>query len=169
MTNTQSGNPPDATAAAASRGPLSGAFGIVVFIVLFGTAGYLSYRSLTTAPVPVPDPIMVTFLCLETNKSFEYLMHEGEKWPVLSPFTNKKTGYPVEECYWTRDGKRKETPTFVVLNETLNKPGDTICPECGRLVVGHNPLPPESVPLETTTAPAKDAAESAPPTTQPAE
>lgn len=167
-TQLETGNPRPSPAGVA-RGPLSGALGIVVFLALFGAAGYLSYQSLTTAPVPPPEPIMVTFLCLETGKPFELLMHEGDKWPVMSPYTQKETGYPVEACYWTKDGKRKETPTYVILNETLGKSGDTICSECGRLVVGHNPLPPESVPLATTQPASAPAEGSGVPTTQPAD
>ncbi len=37
---------------------------------------------------------------------------------------------------------QKKNGTWVVLNETLGKPGETVCPECGNRVVGHNPLPP---------------------------
>lgn len=131
----------------AVRGPLSGAMGIVLFLVLFGAAGYLTYRTFTYVPIPKADPIEMTFLCVETNKSFEGQMIEGDKWPVLSPFSGKMTGYPVEKCYWTKDGKRKEVPTLVILNESLGKSGDTICHDCGRLVIGHNPIPDEDVPL----------------------
>lgn len=148
----------------ATKGPLSGGLGIVVFLALFGAAGYLTYKTLTTAPIPEPIPINTTFKCLETGKVFEFAMTEGEHWPVTSPFSNKKTGYPVERCYWTRDGKRKEEPDYVILNETLGKSGDTICAVCGRIVIGHNPTPDEKVPLATPAS-----APAAAPTTQPAE
>jgi len=135
-----------------STGPLSGPLGIFVFILLFTAAGYLTYHTLTTAPIPDPKPQLTVFLCTETNKPFEYAMQMGEKWPVPSPFSKKNTGYPAEQCYWTRDGKRKSEPTYVILNEHLGKRGDTICPDCGRLVVGHNPPPPDSLPLVDVTA-----------------
>ncbi|RIK65477.1 MAG: hypothetical protein DCC65_12400 [Planctomycetota bacterium] len=154
---------PSATqhAADASRGPLSGGVGIFVFIALFGAAAFLTYRTLTTAPIPPAEPLKLTFYCVEARKPFDYDIKEGEKWPIVSPYTGKATGYPAEKCYWTKDGKRTEEPTYVVLNETLGKSGDTICPVCGRLVIGHNPMPDESVPLAgSTTQPA------APPTTQ---
>lgn len=152
-----------------ARGPLSGPLGIVVFLVLFGSAGYLTYRTLTIAPIPPTEPIEMTFFCIETKKPFEGKMVEGEKWPVMSPYSGKMTGYPVERCYWTKDGKRKEEPSLVVLNESLGKSGDTICPDCGRLVIGHNPIPDESVPLAESEEKPKSA-ESAPvPTTQPAD
>jgi hypothetical protein len=130
--------------------------GVFVCVVLFGVAGYLTYKTLFMAPPPTAQPIKAEFMCSETGKVFTYEMHAGEHWPVLSPYSGKMTGYPAERCYWTKDGKRKLTPTYVILNEHLGKPGDTICPECGRVVVGHNPPPPAEVPLaapETGTQP----------------
>ena len=121
--------------------------GILVFVLLFSAAGYLAYHTLTTAPIPDPVPETSDFVCTETHKHFEYAMKLGEKWPVPSPYSGKNSGYPAERCYWTRDGKRKSEPTYIILNQNLGKPGDTICPDCGRLVVGHNPPPPEAVPL----------------------
>jgi len=128
-------------------GPLSGGLGIFVVVLLLGTAAYLTVKTLTTAETPTPEPVEAVFMCVEANKTFKYAMKEGEHWPVLSPYSKKQTGYPTEPCYWTRDGKRKEKPTYVVLNEHIGKPGDTICPDCGRIVIGHNPPPPQDVPL----------------------
>ncbi len=128
-------------------GPLSGALGLFVFVALLGTAGFLSYRTLTSAEPAAPRSIDRDFLCSETGKHFRYALQVGESWPVSSPYSMKHTGYPAERCYWTRAGKRKLEPTYVILNEMLNKPGDTICPDCGRIVIGHNPEPPQTVPL----------------------
>lgn len=128
-------------------GRLSGGPGLVFAAILFGIAGFLVHKTLFTAERPTPEPVPVTFMCSETGKVFEHSMTEGEHWPVDSPYTGKKTGYPVERCYWTPDGKRKAMPTFVILNEHLGKPGDTICPDCKRVVVGHNPPPPPDVPF----------------------
>ena len=139
-----SGEPADAPR---TGGILAGPLGVILFVVLFGTAVYLSYRTLT-APDPVaPEPITKTFLCVETNKPFEYTIQLEEQWPVMSPYSQKKTWYPAEKCYWTKDGRRKREPTYVILNEYLGKKGDTICPDCGRIVIGHNPPPPEGIPL----------------------
>jgi hypothetical protein len=121
---------------------------------MFAVAAFLVYRALFTAGPPTPEPLLVMFMCSETSKTFEHAMQPGEHWPVNSPFTTKKTGYPVERCFWTRDGKRKLTPTYVILNENLGKKGDTICPDCGRIVIGHNPPPPPDVPLAGAPAPA---------------
>lgn len=140
-------------------GPLSGVLGLIVFIVLLGTAGFLSYRTLTSAEPAAPRSIDRDFVCSETGKHFRYALQIGESWPIPSPFSKKQTGYPAERCYWTRDGKRKSEPTYIILNEMLNKPGDTICPDCGRIVIGHNPEPPMSVPLADAPT-----SQSAPPT-----
>lgn len=146
-------------AARSAGGPLAGPLGIVVFVILFGAAGFLTYRTLFNPPPQKVILIPSDFLCIETNKHFEYAMHEDEDIPVISPYSGRRTGYPAEKCYWTRDGQRKSEPTFVVLNERLGKKGDTICPDCGRIVVGHNPQPPESIPLvdAPTTSQAADA------------
>ena len=129
-------------------GPLSGGLGLVVAIVLFAVAAFLLYRTLLKGGQhEAPLSIEATFMCVETGQTFPHVPQMGEKWPVVSPFTNRLTGYPTEQCYWTKDGKRKKTPTYVVLNEHLNKPGDTICPDCGRIVVGHNQMPPPGTPL----------------------
>jgi len=79
------------------------------------------------------------FMCSETNKPFAHEISEGESYPVISPFTGKATGYPAEECWWTKDGQVKNEPTYVLLKEATHQKGPTFCPDCGRLVVGHNP------------------------------
>ena len=91
------------------------------------------------------------FICSETGKTFEYAIKIGDTFPVRSPHSGKETGYRAEPCYWTRDGQIKNDPTWVLLNQTLGKPGPTFCPDCGRLVTemnnppvqGHPPPPTE--------------------------
>jgi len=138
-TNTERG-------AKSSGHPLSGGMGLFLFLVLIAAAGWLTYRTLFVGMAEKAVGHSSMFVCSETNKAFPYTMKEGEDYPVTSPFSNKKTGYPSEACYWTKDGKQKETPTYVILNSLLGKSGDTMCPECGRPVIGHNPRPPASVP-----------------------
>jgi hypothetical protein len=79
------------------------------------------------------------FICTETGKTFRHTNEIGEMQPIHSPFSGRDTGVPAEPCYWTRDGGIKSEPTWVLLNELAGKPGPTFCPDCGRLVVGHNP------------------------------
>jgi len=80
------------------------------------------------------------FIDSSTMKPFNHTLKEGEALPCKAP-SGGNTGYQAELCYWTKDGKTKDQPTPVLLNEAVGKPGPTFCPDCGRLVVGHNPAP----------------------------
>ena len=84
-------------------------------------------------------------LCLfvdsETGKTFTLELKRGMTFPVISPYTGRATGYQPEACFWNADGTTKSTPTYVILNSDLGKSGPTFCPDCGRLVVPHNPPP----------------------------
>jgi hypothetical protein len=79
------------------------------------------------------------FIDAQTMKPFTHELEKGETIPVDAP--SGKTGYPAELCYWNKDGSTKSDPTYVILNIYLGKPGPTFCPDCGRLVIGHNPMP----------------------------
>jgi hypothetical protein len=101
-------------------------------------------------------------------RPFQVKLQPGMQIPVLSPLSQKQTGYPAELCYWTKVGTSKSEPTAVILNETIGKEGPTFCPDCGRLVVPHNPTatgapPPTqaeylatSATTQPSTAPAPD-------------
>ncbi|MBC7783502.1 MAG: hypothetical protein H7144_06650 [Burkholderiales bacterium] len=89
------------------------------------------------------------FICSETGKSFSLTIEQNMSWPVQSPYSGKKTGYPAEPCYWTKDGQIKSTPTWVLVNHYLAKKGPTYCPECGRLVKPQNPPPLKDAPPPT--------------------
>ncbi|MBX3097869.1 MAG: hypothetical protein KF812_13530 [Fimbriimonadaceae bacterium] len=83
---------------------------------------------------------------VETGEVFEqFSVARGSNMPYRNPKTGKNNLYPVEACYWTKEGKAKMTPTYVILNSTLGKPGKTTCPDCGRTVVMYNPRPPEAL------------------------
>ncbi len=81
------------------------------------------------------------FICTETGKSFRLKVTPDTEFPVVSPHSGKPTGKLAELCFWTKDGQPKADPTPVLLNERVGKSGPTFCPDCGRLVVGTNPLP----------------------------
>jgi len=86
---------------------------------------------------------------MDTGEVFEnYAVEEGSTQPWKNPKTGKNTLYTVEACFWTKDGKAKLEPTFVLLNEYIGKPGPTKCPDCGRTVVPHNPIPPAELMAE---------------------
>ena len=79
------------------------------------------------------------FMDAETGKPFNYTVKVGDKFPIEAP-SGKKSGWPAELCYWTKDGKPKREPTYVLLNENAvpRKSGPTFCPDCGRLVTPQN-------------------------------
>ena len=88
-----------------------------------------------------------------TGEVFEtFRIKEGDAMPWEHPSTGDRTVYPIERCYWSADGGAQAKPTFVILNEMLGRPGPTICPDCGREVVRHNPLPPPEALLEALEA-----------------
>jgi len=78
------------------------------------------------------------FMDATTNKPFRHELSESEPIPVKAP-SGGRTGFPAEACYWTKDGKPKTEPTFVLINMWKGSKEPTFCPDCGRLVVGHNP------------------------------
>lgn len=148
--------PADPTQPPQNTSPLAGTFGLILSLALITTAGYLTFRAFTDPGDMKPDPANIICMCAETKQIFEHKPEIGENWPVMSPYTKRKTGYPVERCYWTKDNKQKSKPDYVILNEHLGLKGATLCPVCGRIVVGHNPPPPSNVPMadEPTSAPA---------------
>ncbi len=91
------------------------------------------------------------FIDAKTMKPFSHELKFGEFIPVDAP-SGEKTGYPAELCFWTKDGKAKPDPTPVLLGQTIGKSGPTFCPDCGRLVVGHNPQPGPDVKVPPTEA-----------------
>ncbi|MFL6117415.1 MAG: hypothetical protein ACJ786_39610 [Catenulispora sp.] len=79
-----------------------------------------------------------------TGKPFEHTLKVGDVMPLKAP-SGGNTGWPAELCYWTKDGKAKTDPTFVLLNQYVHKSGPTFCPDCGRVVRMHNPAPAPGV------------------------
>jgi hypothetical protein len=116
------------------------AVAILLILVALGAA-YYSIRSNLGRSEAADLSRDRMFICSETLKPFQHDIVEGEPYPVVSPFSGKNTGYPAEACYWTKDGQTKEQPTYVLLNLAIHKREPTFCPDCGRLVVGHNPRP----------------------------
>jgi len=126
------------------RRMMTGTVGIAIgAVLLVASVGILwfSFRGRNVAG----DEANRNFICAETNKQFAHVIEDGETNPVMSPYTKRRTGWPAEKCYWTRDGKAKLKPTLVLLNNYIGKEGPTMCPDCGRVVRGHNPMPPAEV------------------------
>jgi hypothetical protein len=122
---------------------------IAVAIVVLG-AGFLIWKQLgpTEAAALSADR---TFIDSATGKPFEHELKIGDMIPVDAP-SGGKTGYPAELCYWTKDGKPKDQPTAVLMKNLIGQSGPTFCPDCGRLVVGHNPAPGPGVKVPPTEA-----------------
>ena len=80
------------------------------------------------------------YISASDHKVFRVTLKPGLTLPVTSPNGNKD-GWPAELCYWNKDGTIKTEPTPVLVNQYIGKPGPTFCPDCGRLVVPHNPPP----------------------------
>lgn len=90
-----------------------------------------------------------TAIDAESGKLFvDLFVPDGSTLPWKNPDTGKNTLYPAEVCFWTRDNQAKLEPTYVLLNEFLGKKEPTICPDCGRKVVLHNPIPPTNLMIE---------------------
>jgi hypothetical protein len=124
-----------------------GKIGTLVFVV---AALLLAYHSVRGGSSEVIDRTRSRlFMDSETGKTFTVELQKGMTFPVTSPETGKATGYPPEACYWNADGTAKTTPTYVILNSYLGKPGPTFCPDCGRLVVENNPPPHGQAPPPT--------------------
>jgi hypothetical protein len=58
---------------------------------------------------------------------------------ISKGFMTPADSYEAEKCFWTKDGKPKDDPTYVLTNEAQGKPGPTFCPDCDRRVVPLNP------------------------------
>lgn len=111
-----------------------------VTLVFIGSliALYFSIRSNFSSAAA--DAANRVFIDSETGKWFTHRIKAGETLPVVAP-SGKNTGYEAEMCYWKSDGTSKERPTYVLLNIYKGSRDPTFCPDCGRLVVGHNPAP----------------------------
>jgi len=112
---------------------------MVLVIVGLGAAIYV-FKSGFGAPPEVAAANDRVFIDATTGSSFKMELKSGMKVPIRAP-SGKDTGYPAELCYWTKDGKIRDKPYPVLLNTWVSKPGPTFCPDCGRLVVAHNPRP----------------------------
>lgn len=83
-----------------------------------------------------------TFIDSVTGHVFQHAVHVGETMPVLSPFTGRRTGYPVAWSWWSKSGHVLTKPQPVLMNSWIGKGGPTFAPGSGRLV-----YPMESRPL----------------------
>ena len=112
---------------------------VLVIVVILGIGSSIYFvRSWWKGDTP-DDAHYTWFIDSETGRAFKHHNAIGDTIPLMSPYSRKANAYPAEACYWTADGGVKKDPTWVLLNESQGKPGPTFCPDCGRLVGGHNP------------------------------
>jgi hypothetical protein len=117
---------------------------LAVLMLLIGIPMiYRSGKSLFGASPAAELASRRLYICAQTNKAYEITLTPTTPCPAPSPYSGKDTGYPAELCYWTKDGQIKSDPTPVLLRMwvTGNPSEVTFCPDCGRLVVLHNPRP----------------------------
>lgn len=106
---------------------------VAVVLVLLGIyAAYSSLRGFTTTEAAELSSQRM-YIDTKTGKTVPVKLKAGMSLPDGL--------VPAEACYWTKDGKEKKDPTWVLLNLYKGIKDPTFCPDCGRLVVGHNPRP----------------------------
>jgi hypothetical protein len=118
---------------------------IVATAAAIGVLAWVSINALGPSPA-IAASRKALYICAQTHKSFEVTVEPGMTSPVLSPYSDQKTGYPAELCYWTPEGQTREQPTPVLLNSYLGKSEPTFCPDCARLVRPRNPRSASSPP-----------------------
>jgi len=118
--------------------------GVAIAVVLIGVvaAGW-SLRGVTTSEGEELASKRV-YINAKTNEVLYLTFDLKTKVPM--------DAYPAEACYWTKDGKPKKEPTYVLLNTYKGSSDPTFCPDCERLVVGHNPAPGPNVQVPPTKA-----------------
>lgn len=116
----------------------------LVSLCVLSYAGWAAWSAMRNSPTAAKN--LTTVKDSESGQLIEvYTINKGDTLPYVNPKTGKRTLYPVEACHWTKDGKAKFPPTYVILNERMGKPGPTICPDCGRRVTIYNPTPPNNL------------------------
>jgi len=120
------------------NGPAGKGIGIGVVAIGLGV-GFVSMRKNLGSGEAAYLSTDRVFIDTENGKTFSYTLKVGDMTPVKSPYSGKNTGVEAERCYWTKDGKTKKDPTYVLLNSRKGGSEPTFCPDCGRLVVPLNP------------------------------
>lgn len=156
-------HPPAVGRAASSPLPGRAGGGLRDRLKLIGAVSGLLVALLVTAwqlfggpPSPGTLSRQRTVIDSETKELIvDFMISDGGTAPWKNPKTGRNTLYPAEPCLWTRDGKAKINPTWVLLNEYQGQAGETICPDCGRRVVSRNPTPPAKLLVEAAERDAK--------------
>ncbi len=115
-----------------------------VAVVFLGAAGGLLWWQLTGESAAESAAFRRVFMCSECQETFPHDLIEGEIEPIACDHCGAKAAYSPEECYWAKgpDGQwqAKIEPTYVILERRMDPASTkkTVCPDCGKAVVGHN-------------------------------
>ncbi|MBS0191346.1 MAG: hypothetical protein U0573_09790 [Phycisphaerales bacterium] len=119
---------------------------IAFLAVSLAVLGYVAFSSISSYR---NDPRRLARFSVvkdsETGEVIKEFPLPDEGYPAVNPKTGKRTIYPAEACYWTKEGKAKLDPTYVILNAWFGKKDVTRCPDCGRTVTKSNPMPPDAL------------------------
>lgn len=114
---------------------------VVCVVLLLALSGYIVSSFLSGETAASTSEVRAV-IDSETGELIEkFRLPEGKSFPYANPKTGRNTLYLAEPCFWAKDGTIKVHPTWVLLNEFAGKPGQTICPDCGKPVKSHNPYP----------------------------
>lgn len=121
----------------------------VVALLAIGAGAFLVANQLAGSDNLAAKTERRTMVDAKTGEVFEDLrLPSGAPIPYTNPNTGEDNLFPAEACFWNADGSAKLEPAWVLLNEFKGEPGPTICPDCGRRVVAHNPMPPDNLLVE---------------------
>jgi len=123
---------------------------VIGSLVLLVIAGFLIVRSFSGSNIGEASRKRIA-VDSETGEVIEIKIVDGDRFPWKNPKTGQLTLYPGEPCYWTKDGKAKLIPTYVFVKAYAGIKEKTICPDCGKEVRQHNPLPPDKLMEEAAT------------------
>jgi hypothetical protein len=130
---------------------LQGKAGIILAVLVFAAGGAGVYFTVLQGDTAgeIADDTRNAILVDETGATFKVRLSEkSTEKDLVNPKTGKQ-GYRPEWCWWTKDGKVRAEPFPVVLNSLVGKTEPTFCPDCGRLVVPHNPQVRDGFPMPT--------------------
>jgi len=114
--------------------------GGVFLVACIGMAVYSAYSTVSADAATLMSTQRM-YMDSKTGQPFPHTLTAGDATPIDAP-SGGKTGYPAEACFWTKDGKIKTDPTWVLLEEyTKAATTPTFCPDCTHRVVGLNPQP----------------------------
>ena len=119
------------------RSPKGRVVAVALVIVGLAAVAYSLYSNMGSPAYDLASSRV--YMDPKTGQPFPVTVRQGMEMPPKAP--SGADGVPAEACYWTKEGTAKEEPTYVLLNSHVGKPEPTFCPDCGRLVKGHNPAP----------------------------